>query len=109
MSNSIKANTSSESNVIKIGTKLEIGYPSASNYKYLILPRKNFIIKKGGLANYKNLINLNVVVSEIEKSEDNTIIVVLKHVENKKFFNRYRTIKANYKEAINAKELIFIK
>ncbi|RKR12811.1 hypothetical protein CLV91_1518 [Maribacter vaceletii] len=108
MSPRITANTSSKSNDIKIGTKLEIGHPSTSNYKYLILPRKNFIIKKGGLANYKSLYNLNVVVTAIEKSNGNTIIVTLKHVDNKKFFNRYATIKANYKEAINAKELIFI-
>ncbi|MGJ8659114.1 MAG: hypothetical protein ACSHWV_04625 [Cellulophaga fucicola] len=102
----LHANTAPLNSEIKIGTELKIGAASAANYQHLVLPRKNFIIKSGGLANYKSLKNLTVVVTAINTNSDGNLEVTLKRKNSKNFFNSHPTIKANYTKAINAKELL---
>ncbi|WBU89373.1 hypothetical protein [Cellulophaga omnivescoria] len=102
----LHANTTPLNSEIKVGTELKIGAASSGTYQHLVLPRKNFIIKRGGLANYKSLKNLNVVVTAVTTNKNGDVEVTLKRKNSKKFFNSHPTIKANYTKAIAEEELI---
>ncbi|MBC8767330.1 hypothetical protein H4O18_04935 [Arenibacter sp. BSSL-BM3] len=91
---------------IVVGSELMIGSPSSNLYEHIKLPRMNFIIKKGGIPNYKTLFKSKVVVSDKKELPDGSIEVYLKRKNGKPFFNSHRQIKAKLKEAINAKELV---
>lgn len=95
-------------NDIKVGSVLIISNPSSTIYKHIDVPKKNFIIKKGGIADYSSLINEKVVVSDLTKKENGDIHVVLKKHNGKRFFNTHTILKANLSKALQAKELIKI-
>ncbi|MDO6493956.1 hypothetical protein [Cellulophaga sp. 2_MG-2023] len=101
-----KANTEPSLTEVKVGTELKIGEASSSTYQHLILPRKNFIIKRGGLANYKSLKKLTVVVTAVNTNSDGNVEVTLKRKNGKRFFNSHPTIKADYNKALEQKELL---
>ena len=91
--------------LVSIGDELIIGTPSKSNYQYIAVPRKNFIIKKGGIANISSIQNNRVIVSKLTYGKDNNPTVVLKKSNGNKFFNAYRTLKADLNKAIANGEL----
>lgn len=91
------------SDLVKIGDQLTISAPSSKTYKFIDVPRKNFIIKRGGIANMGSLKNLKVTVTKISYA-DNTKIT-FKRSDGRKFFKAYRTLKANLNGAINSGEL----
>lgn len=88
-----------------IGDKLTVGELTNGTFKFIKLPKANFIIKKGGLANYKSIEKSTVVISNIEKDKKGNTIVELKLNNGKKFFNAYWTIKADLKQALDSGEL----
>ena len=45
-------NTSTQPEV-RVGDVFEIGKPESHKYKHIDFPRENFIIKRGGIANYR--------------------------------------------------------
>ena len=90
---------------ISIGDKLTVGELTNGTFKFIKLPKANFIIKKGGLANYKSIEKSTVVISNIEKDKKGNTIVELKRNNGKKFFNAIWTIKADLKQALNSGEL----
>lgn len=102
----LHANTTPLNSEIKVGTELKIGAASAATYQHLVLPRKNFIIKRGGLANYKSLKNITVVVAAVNTKKNGDVEVTLKRKNSKKFFNSHPTIKADYTKALEQKELL---
>ncbi|QWX82615.1 hypothetical protein H0I23_09040 [Cellulophaga sp. HaHaR_3_176] len=93
-------------NDIKVGSVLIISNPSSNQYKHIELPKKNFIIKKGGIADYSTILNEKVVVSDLTTSENGDIEVVLKRENGKRFFNSHTVLKANLSQALQANELI---
>lgn len=96
---------SQENNELKVGEILKIG--DSENYQYsdVRFPRPNFIIKKGGIANYEKLAGTLVEITEIKPASDNQTIVILKRKDGKKFFGSFPEIKANYNSAIASGEL----
>ena len=101
-SNSINAQNSPE---VKVGETLSIG--SSDNYLYsdVKFPKPNFIIKQGGIANYKKLEGTLVEVSEIRKNSKDQTVVILKRKDGKKFFGSFSAIRANYENALASGEL----
>lgn len=91
---------------IEVGSELMIGSPSSNLYEHIELPRMNFIIKKGGIPNYKMLFKTKVVVSSKKEMPDGSIEVYLKRKNGKPFFNSHHRIKAKLQEAIAAEELV---
>jgi len=91
------------SSLIKIRDPLIISEPSSSSYKFIDVPRKNFIIKRGGIANIGSLHNVNVTVTKIRKGDKPRI--TFKKSDNRKFFKAYRTLKADLNGAIKSGEL----
>lgn len=91
------------SNLVKIGDQLTISGPSSSSYKFIDVPRKNFIIKRGGLANIGSLQNVKVTITKISYGK-NTVIR-FKKSSGGKFFASYRTLTADLNGAMNSGEL----
>lgn len=91
---------------IVVGSELMIGVPSANSYEHIKLSRMNFIIKKGGIPNYKTLLESKVVVSDVKEMPDGRKVVYLKRKNGKRFFNSHSYIKAELQEAITSEELV---
>ena len=101
----LSINAQNDVSEIKIGDKLIIGELTNGTFQSITLPKRNFIVKKGGIANYNSLVNDIVVVTNIEKDKNGNTIVKLERKNGKRFFNTHKTIKANLQEAIDSGEL----
>ncbi len=91
---------------LQLGDVLEIGSPDAPGYKYIAFPRANFIIKKGGIANYKRMKGCRVVVSSVTKKNDGTLQLKIKRADGKKFFNSHTSVRVDLKRALESGELM---
>jgi len=87
-----------------IGDIITIGEPSGKTYKHILLPRLNFILKKGGSSNLKSLQGLEVVITNKEVKKGKTIIRI-KRKDGKQFLHSMHTISLHLEEAIKAKEI----
>ncbi|MDH5413559.1 MAG: dihydroorotase, partial [Flavobacteriaceae bacterium] len=93
---------------IKIGDVFTLGEVSNNNYKYINFARPNFIIKKGGIVNYNNIIGKKVEIKSINKKKDGSLIATIELTSKKLFFNSHRYVTVDIKEAISKKELLKI-
>jgi hypothetical protein len=98
----------SYADVVSVGDVMIIGSPSGNSYEHVEIPRKNFIIKKGGIANISSIAQNKVEVTDL-KTKNGTTLVSLKKMDGKKFFNAYRILKADLNAAINSGELKILK
>ncbi len=101
--------TSPTQNSIEVGDELVIGKPSAQMYRHIHFPKTNFILKKGGIANYKALAGSNVTVTKVDKSQDGSTKITLKRANGKKFFNSITIVSANFEKALEKKEILLSK
>ncbi len=85
------------------GTVLEIVKPEG-DFQHLKVPRKNIIIKQGGIPNFYALDRNLVVVEEVQQLGDQHKVVI-KRKDGGKFFRRYRTLTAHWPEALESGEL----
>jgi hypothetical protein len=90
---------------IQKGAVLTIEAPSASDYQYVKFPRKNFIIKRGGIADMKTVLGKKVEIIDFVYSSNGSTEVTLKRVDGKRFFRKFPTIKAHLEDAIRSGEL----
>ncbi|QLG44953.1 hypothetical protein [Costertonia aggregata] len=90
---------------VKVGDVYEIGRPNAPKYKHIDFPRPNFIIKKGGIANYKRVEGHKVVITSMKEKRDGTLQVKIKRADGKKFFNSHSVVSADFKNALKSGEL----
>ena len=90
---------------VKVGDELIIGQTTNGSYQFIKVPRKNFIIKKGGIANMGSLVNNKVEITKIKKDRSNTTIVTFRRTNNTKFFNVYKTLSADLNKAMSKGEL----
>ncbi|PWL40197.1 hypothetical protein DKG77_05070 [Flagellimonas aquimarina] len=77
--------------------------PASLSYQSINVPRKNFIIKRGGIPNVSTLNNSIVTITKIS-GKDNPMIT-FKRSNGKKFFKAYRTLTAELNTAINIGEM----
>jgi len=94
-----------DSQDVKVGDVLEIGRPDTPQFKHIDFPRANFIIKKGGIANYKRVVGRKVVVTDLKQRKDGTVVVKIKKTDGKRFFNSHPVVKADLKNALDSGEL----
>ncbi|MEO0572045.1 MAG: hypothetical protein AAF039_10105 [Bacteroidota bacterium] len=93
--------------LVKVGDELLIGNPSKVDYQFIEIPRKNFIIKRGGIINMGSLLKNKVTVTNMTFDKNSNPIVVLKRSNGSKFFNALRILKADLNGAISSGELRF--
>ena len=90
---------------VEVGDILRIGEPDASRFQHIEFPRPNFIIKKGGIANYKRVEGDKVVVTSIKETKDGTIEVQIKLANGGRFFRTHSVVTADLKNALESGEL----
>lgn len=90
-------------NLIKVGDQLIIAEPAGKSYLHINVPRKNFIIKRGGIANMSTLENSIVTITKI--SGNDNALITFKKSDGKKFFKAYRTLTAELNRAIGSGEM----
>ncbi|WP_420401081.1 hypothetical protein [Flagellimonas sp.] len=91
---------------IEIGDEIILGNPSGSHYKFVDVPRKNFIIKRGGIADLSTLNKTTVTITEIFNGKEPK--VTFKRKDGKKFFRVYKTMTADFDKAVASGELKMI-
>lgn len=91
--------------LVQVGDVLEIGSPDAPRYKHIDFPRPNFIIKKGGIANYKRMRGKKVVVTSVQEKKDGTLQIKIKRADGGKFFNSHTLVSVDLKNALESGEL----
>ncbi|MFS4491279.1 hypothetical protein [Maribacter sp. 2308TA10-17] len=90
---------------IEVGDILKIGPAEASKYKYIYFPRPNFIIKRGGIVNYKKVVGSKVIVTSLKEKRDGTLQIEIKKVNGGKFFNSHGKVTADAQNALKSGEL----
>ena len=100
----IQAQQKQQFNIQK-GVILTIEGPSASDYKHVHFPRKNFIIKRGGIADMKTVLGKKVEIIDYTYTSDGSTEVTLKLLDGKKFFRKFNTVKADLEDALSTGEL----
>ncbi|MEW7292387.1 hypothetical protein [Aquimarina sp. 2304DJ70-9] len=93
---------------VEVGDVLTLGTPSAKYYQHIFFPKANFIIKKGGIPNYKALIGNRVIVTEVNKKNEHTKIS-FKQESGGKFFNSLAIVRANFEKAVQENEILLQK
>lgn len=97
--------TNQKSTDVQVGDVLEIGSPEAEMFKHIDFPRANFIIKRGGIANYKSVEGNKVVVTSIKEKKDGTTQVKIKREDGGRFFGSHKFVAADFKDAVKSGEL----
>ncbi|NER10269.1 hypothetical protein SAMN06265375_101190 [Muriicola jejuensis] len=90
---------------VEKGTVLTIAEPLSHEYRYILFPRKNFIIKRGGIADMKTVYGQEVEVVDYAYTADGDTRVTLKRTDGKKFFRNFNTVDAYLEDALTSGEL----
>ena len=90
----------------KPGDVFIVGDKKYNNYKHIDFPRPNFIIKKGGIVNYRNIKGEKVVINSVDEKSDGTILATIKLAESRKFFNSHKFVNADISKALKNEELV---
>lgn len=90
---------------LKNGDLLLINKKTNVPFDHLYFPKPNFIIKRGGIVNYKNLDGWTVRIDEISENGRSKLAPLNK----KRFFNLYVYVEANLVKALENKELVLLK
>ncbi len=91
---------------VKKGDLFKIGNTDSQTFKHIKFPKTNFIIKKGGIANYTNIIGKEVVITSVKEDKQGAIIVNLKKSDGGRFFGSHNVVAANLEGALKSGELI---
>lgn len=90
---------------ISQGTVLTLNSPAGHHYKHIDFPRRNFIIKRGAIADYNSLIGMEIVVKDLIKDSDGKTKAILERKDGRPFFRFYPTVEANLEQAMAVGEL----
>ena len=93
----------SQNDLVEIGDELIISKMSGQQYQHIDIPRKNFIIKRGGIANMSSIENTAVTVTKV--SNNGNPKITFKKSDGRKFFKAYRTLTADLNGALESGEL----
>ena len=102
---SYQVNATNIDNNPEIGDRLLIQSPENTTYTALNMPKLNFVVKKGGVANYKSVQNTLVEVVKISKNKKGESVVTLQRVDGAKILGLKKSVSANYDQALQLGEL----
>lgn len=90
---------------LKEGDIVELGETSGTHYRNIEFPRKNIIIKRGAIADFKSLVGRKLRIEKLETNKNNEAIATLKRTDGLNFFRFYPQVKANISKALTSGEL----
>ena len=102
---SYQVNATNNDNNPEIGDRLLIQSPENTTYTALNMPKLNFVVKKGGVANYKSVQNTLVEVVKISQNKEGASVVTLQRVDGAKILGLKNSVSANYDQALQIGEL----
>ncbi len=88
-----------------VGSVFEIGEASAAQFEHIQFPRANFIIKRGGVPNYKAMKTVKVVVTSVKERKNGSTRVYIKHADGKRFFGSHLYVPTDFNAALESGEL----
>lgn len=91
---------------VNVGDIFVLGKTDGAQYEHIITPRKNIIIKRGGIADMKQVAGLEVEVTAFTYDSSGNALVTLRRTDGGTFFRAFREIKARFEPAIESGELI---
>ncbi len=91
------------------GDVFQIGAVADNDYKHINFPRANFIIKKGGVANYDKVKGQRVVITSIKEKSNGKQVATIKLAGSGSFFNSHKFVTVDLDKAIKNKELLPVK
>lgn len=100
-----QSNINQDMTDVQVGDIFEIGKPARNMYKHINFPRPNFIIKRGGIANFKRAEGQNVVVTSVKEKKDGTTLVKIKRTDGSRFFGSHPVVSVDFQEALASGEL----
>ncbi|WP_296638512.1 dihydroorotase [Polaribacter sp.] len=103
---SLSSFSQKNSDSVKVGDIFTIAKVEMNNYKHIKFPKDNFIIKKGGIANYKNIVNQKVKITALEEKKNGKTQATIQLTSGRSFFKSHKYIKVDLKKALSSKELI---
>ncbi len=89
---------------VREGSTLVLGKADAHGYDHIDFPRKNFIIKRGAIADFNRLQGMEVVVVS-QTNRDGATWVTLERADGGKFFRFIPRVEARLDQALDAGEL----
>lgn len=98
-------NASQMSTDVKVGDTFEIGKLETNKHKYIDFTRANFIIKRGGIANYKGAEGKKVVVASVKERKDGSLRIKIKRVDGNRFFGSHSVVAVDFFGALDSGEL----
>ncbi|MFD0799172.1 hypothetical protein ACFQZJ_16980 [Maribacter chungangensis] len=101
----VHGNNNEPQQEVQVGDIYEIGKSETGTYQYISFPRANFIIKKGGVANYNHAKGKSVVVTSVEEKKDGTTLITIKRQDGGRFFGSHTFVSVSFNEAITSGEL----
>lgn len=96
--------TLAQATTVREGEAFQIEKPDG-DFQHIRFPRKNIIIKRGGLAHMGQVDGLTVVVERVDR-QNGRQVVVLRRQDGRKFFRNFKTVTAYWPEAMESGELI---
>ncbi len=93
------------SDLVEIGDVMSINVPENGSFAHIHFPRKNLIIKRGGIADMKSVHGNKVVVTDIKTKGNGNTVVTLKRKNGRKFFKFLPSVKADLESALAKGEL----
>lgn len=100
------SNAQENDKLVAKGDIIVLGIPEGHHYQYVDFPRRNIILKRGAVANFKALAHKDLVVEAIDMKRDGSTQVTLKRRDGINFFKFYPTVTANLEKALVEGELV---
>jgi hypothetical protein len=94
---------------VKKGDLFEIIKPSGNKFKHINFPRKNFILKRGGIASDQLVIGETVIVTEVTKEKNGATTIRIKKTDGGWFYNAIPSVTVNFEEALKSGEIKLVK
>ena len=89
----------------KVGDILVVKDPAGANFEYIRFPKPNIILKRTGVYNLASVRDMQVEITKIEEKKEGLLVVTLRPLEGKKFFRHWRSVEAEYDQALASGEL----
>ncbi|MCM5664086.1 hypothetical protein [Galbibacter mesophilus] len=94
-----------DATTVKEGDVFEVASPSGQEFRHINFPKKNFIIKRGGVASDKLVYGEKVVVTKVSTKKDGSTEIQIKPVDGGRFYNAIPSVSVDYEQAMETGEL----